>query len=179
MYHLFNSHKLGKSTILQIVMRFYEISAGSATVDGKEFSEMNVNNLRKQIGYVGQMPTLFNMTVRQNILLGKPDATEEEVIAAAKAAHAHSFIMDLSDGYDTETGPSGSLLSGGQRQRIAIARGIINSPRILVLDEATGKSFLMIFHRSCPVSFRLMPETDVFFIVTSPYLFITKSCTRQ
>jgi ABC-type multidrug transport system fused ATPase/permease subunit len=87
------------------------------------------------------MPTLFNMTVRQNILLGKPDATEEEVIAAAKAAHAHSFIMDLSDGYDTETGPSGSLLSGGQRQRIAIARGIINSPRILVLDEATGKSF--------------------------------------
>jgi ABC-type multidrug transport system fused ATPase/permease subunit len=130
---------LGKSTILQIVMRFYEITGGSATVDGMEFSEMNVNNLRKQIGYVGQMPILFNTTVRKNILLGKPDATEAEVIAAAKAAHAHTFIMDLSDGYDTELGPSGSLLSGGQKQRIAIARGIISNPQILVLDEATGK----------------------------------------
>ncbi len=130
----------GKSTILQIVMRFYEITGGSATVDGMEFSEMNVNNLRKNIGYVGQMPILFNTTVRNNILLGKPDATEAEVIAAAKAAHAHAFIMDLSDGYDTELGPSGSLLSGGQKQRIAIARGIISNPQILVLDEATGTS---------------------------------------
>lgn len=130
---------LGKSTILQIVMRFYEITGGSATVDGMEFSEMNVNNLRKQIGYVGQMPILFNTTVRKNILLGKPDATEAEIVAAAKAAHAHAFIMDLSDGYDTELGPSGSLLSGGQKQRIAIARGIISNPQILVLDEATGK----------------------------------------
>ncbi|KAL7435504.1 hypothetical protein ACHAXM_005193 [Skeletonema potamos] len=128
----------GKSTILQIVMRFYEITGGSATVDGMEFSEMNVNNLRKNIGYVGQMPILFNTTVRNNILLGKPDATEAEVIAAAKAAHAHTFIMDLSDGYDTELGPSGSLLSGGQKQRIAIARGIISNPQILVLDEATA-----------------------------------------
>jgi ABC-type multidrug transport system fused ATPase/permease subunit len=121
-------------------MRFYEITGGSATVDGMEFSEMNVNNLRKNIGYVGQMPILFNTTVRNNILLGKPDATEAEVIAAAKAAHAHAFIMDLSDGYDTELGPSGSLLSGGQKQRIAIARGIISNPQILVLDEATGTS---------------------------------------
>mmetsp|Transcript_6782 Transcript_6782/g.11064 ORF Transcript_6782/g.11064 Transcript_6782/m.11064 type:complete len:1348 (+) Transcript_6782:228-4271(+) len=128
----------GKSTILQIVMRFYEISGGSATVDGTEFSDMNVNNLRRQIGYVGQMPILFNTTVRNNILLGKPDATEEEVVAAAKAAHAHNFIMNLSEGYDTELGPSGGLLSGGQKQRIAIARGIISNPQILVLDEATA-----------------------------------------
>lgn len=120
-------------------MRFYEISGGSATVDGTEFSDMNVNNLRRQIGYVGQMPILFNTTVRNNILLGKPDATEEEVVAAAKAAHAHNFIMNLSEGYDTELGPSGGLLSGGQKQRIAIARGIISNPQILVLDEATGK----------------------------------------
>eukprot|EP00984_Skeletonema_dohrnii_P003923 scaffold1350_cov137-Skeletonema_dohrnii-CCMP3373.AAC.3 len=128
----------GKSTILQIIMRFYEITGGSATVDGTEFSDMDVNNLRKQIGYVGQMPILFNTTVRNNILLGKPDATEEEIIAAAKAAHAHTFIMDLPNGYDTELGPSGGLLSGGQKQRIAIARGIICNPQILVLDEATA-----------------------------------------
>lgn len=126
-------------------MRFYEVTGGSAKVDGTEFSEMNVNNLRKQIGYVGQMPILFNTTVRENILLGKPDASEAEVIAAAKAAHAHTFIMDLSDGYDTKLGPSGGLLSGGQKQRIAIARGIISNPQILVLDEATGTSFRVLY----------------------------------
>jgi len=128
----------GKSTILQIVMRFYNITSGSAKLDGKDFSSLNVNNLRRQIGYVGQLPVLFNGTVRYNILLGKPDATEDEVVKAAKAAHAHDFIMNLPQGYDSQVGPGGGMLSGGQRQRIAIARGIISEPKILVLDEATA-----------------------------------------
>lgn len=102
----------GKSTILQIVMRFYEITGGSAQLDGREISDLNVNNLRQQIGYVGQLPTLFNGTVRQNILLGKQDATENQIIAAAKAANAHAFIMNLSKGYDSEVGAGGGMLSG-------------------------------------------------------------------
>ena len=85
----------GKSTILQIVMRFYETTEGSAKLDGQEFSSLDVNNLRRQIGYVGQLPVLFNGTVRYNILLGKPDATEEEIVKAAKAAHAYDFILNL------------------------------------------------------------------------------------
>ncbi|KAL3769209.1 hypothetical protein ACHAWO_000855 [Cyclotella atomus] len=128
----------GKSTILHVVMRFYEISGGSAKLDGQEFSSLNVNNLRRQIGYVGQLPVLFNGTVRYNILLGKPDATDEDIINAAKAAHAHDFILKLPQGYDSEVGPGGGMLSDGQRQRIAIARGIISNPKILVLDEATA-----------------------------------------
>lgn len=100
----------GKSTILQIIMRFYEATGGSAALDGREFSDLNVNNLRKQVGYVGQLPTLFNGTVRQNILIGKPDATDAEIIAACKAANCHDFIMDLSHGYETEVGPGGKIL---------------------------------------------------------------------
>lgn len=125
----------GKSTILQIVLRFYEITGGSAKLDGHEMKELNVNNLRKQIGYVGQLPTLFNGSVRQNILLGKQDATEEEIQAAAKNAQAHDFIMNLPDGYDTEVGPGGNLLSGGQKQRVAIARAISEffMPLVLII----------------------------------------------
>jgi ABC-type multidrug transport system fused ATPase/permease subunit len=113
------------------VLRFYTINGGSAKLDGQDISALNVNNLRRQIGYVGQLPVLFNGTVRYNILLGKPDATEQEVIDAAKAAYAHEFILNLPQGYDSEVGPGGGMLSGGQRQRIAIARGIISDPKIL------------------------------------------------
>ncbi len=132
----------GKSTALQILLRYYNVDKGTVKLDGQEISELNIGWLRDQIGYVGQMPTLFAGSIIDNIKLGKPDATDDEVIVAAKAANANDFILELSEGYNTDIGVGGSLLSGGQRQRVAIARAIVKDPKLLVLDEGESNHFV-------------------------------------
>jgi subfamily B ATP-binding cassette protein MsbA len=128
----------GKSTIFNLIPRFYDPNSGSISVDGYNVSDVTQASLRQQIGIVPQETLLFGGTIRENILYGKLDATEAEMIEAAKAANAHDFIQALPDGYDTIVGERGIKLSGGQRQRVAIARAILKNPRILLLDEATS-----------------------------------------
>ncbi len=128
----------GKSTIIGLIPRFYDVTEGRILVDGKDIRDYEVRSLRNNIGMVLQDNILFSDSVRTNILMGNPDASDEEVIAAAKAANAHDFIMELPKGYDTEVGERGVKLSGGQKQRIAIARVFLKNPPILIFDEATS-----------------------------------------
>jgi len=128
----------GKSTVVSLLERFYDPQAGTVKLDGTNVKDINVSYLRSLIGYVGQEPTLFATTIRNNISYGNPDATQEQIEEAAKLANAHDFISQLPDGYDTQVGDKGGQLSGGQKQRIAIARVLVGDPKILLLDEATS-----------------------------------------
>jgi len=128
----------GKSTMVNLICRFYDVSEGAIRIDGTDIRDLRVSDYRQHIGLVLQEPFLFFGTIADNIAYGKPQATRSEIVAAARAAHAHEFILRLPQGYDSLVGERGQSLSGGERQRISIARALLIDPRILIMDEATS-----------------------------------------
>jgi subfamily B ATP-binding cassette protein MsbA len=128
----------GKSTIANLITRFYDVNEGSIKVDGVDIRDITKKSLRALQGLVSQDSILFNDTIKNNILLGVTDKSDEEILSAATIANAHEFIKDLPKGYDTNIGDSGNKLSGGQKQRLSIARAVLKNPPIMILDEATS-----------------------------------------
>ncbi len=135
---LLGSTGSGKTTIINLIPRFYDVSEGKVLIDGHNIREVTLDSLRGQIGIVLQETNLFTGSIRDNIAFGRPDASDDEVIAAAKAAAAHDFILGFPAGYETPVGERGATLSGGQKQRVAIARALLTDPRILILDDSTS-----------------------------------------
>ncbi|HEY1116789.1 MAG TPA: ABC transporter ATP-binding protein, partial [Acidimicrobiales bacterium] len=128
----------GKSTIARLLLRFYEVDAGAVRIDGHDVQDVTMASLRHHVGMVSDEPFLFSSSIRDNIAYARPDASDAEIEAAARAANAHGFILELSEGYDTVIGERGYTLSGGQRQRISIARTLLADPAVLILDDATS-----------------------------------------
>jgi ATP-binding cassette subfamily B protein len=128
----------GKSTLFQLLMRFYDLSSGTIRIGGEEIRTLDLTSLRHAMAMVPQEPVVFAMSVEENIAMGRQEADRAEIESAAKAAHAHEFIQNLGDGYETSVGERGVMLSGGQRQRLAIARAILKDAPLLLLDEATS-----------------------------------------
>jgi len=154
----------GKTTIINLLPRFYDPTSGQILIDGHDLRDITIDSLRRQIGIVLQETNLFSGTIRDNIAFGRSDATDEEVIAAAKAAAAHDFIMEFPEGYATPVGERGSTLSGGQKQRVAIARALLLDPHILILDDSTSSVDLVTEYRIQQALDRLMKGRTSFVI---------------
>jgi ATP-binding cassette subfamily B protein len=154
----------GKSTIINLIPRFYDVSEGRVTIDGIDVRDATIESLRSRIGIVFQESTLFAGTIRENIAFGRPEATTEDIIAAATAAEAHDFIMEFPDGYETMVGERGVTLSGGQKQRAAIARALLLDPRVLILDDSTSSVDLETEYRIQKALERLMKGRTSFVI---------------
>jgi ATP-binding cassette subfamily B protein len=154
----------GKSTLLKLLPRFYRPLEGSVLIDGLDIAKVELYSLRRQLGVVPQDSILFDGTVRDNLLMVKPDATSEDMIRAARIACAHEFIMELPNGYNSSVGERGAGLSGGQRQRLALARAVLQNPRMLILDEATSALDASTERQVCINLFEAFRGRTVFFI---------------
>jgi len=154
----------GKTSLVNLIPRFYDVCAGSVRVDGYDIRQVDLTSLRQQIGIVLQSSLLFSASIRENIAYGHPDASEDEIVAAARAAQAHEFIIQLPNSYDTVVGERGVTLSGGQRQRVAIARALLLDPRILILDDSTSSVDTQTEHLIQQALEKLMERRTTFII---------------